>query len=53
MLERDPVAGDLLKKHKIEMPDPNLEVDEARAILEFLRNNDIQQLGEKDKAANR
>ncbi len=53
MLERDPVAAELLKKHKIEMPDPNLEVDEARAVLEFLRNNDLQQVGEKDQAVSK
>ncbi|MEM9329304.1 MAG: cytochrome c [Bacteroidota bacterium] len=53
MLQNDPTAADLLKKHKIQMPDPNLKVDEARAVLEFLRNNDLQQLGEKDLAATR
>ncbi len=51
MLERDPVAAELLKKHKIEMPDPNLDVEQARAVLEFLRNNDVEQIGEKDQGA--
>lgn len=53
MLKKDPVAADLLRKHKKVMPDPELSVIEARAMLEFLRSNDLQQLGEKDQAANK
>ncbi len=49
MLKHDPVAADLLRKHKRVMPDPELSVSETRAVLEFLRNNDMEQLGEKDK----
>jgi len=53
MLKQDPVAAELLQKHKKVMPDPNISVDQARGILEFLRNNDMQQVGVKDQAANR
>jgi mono/diheme cytochrome c family protein len=52
MLKQDPVAADLLRRHKKVMPDPELSVDQTRAVLEFLRNNDLEQIGEKDKAAN-
>lgn len=48
MLKQDPVAADLLRKHKKVMPDPNLKVSEARAVLEFLRKNDLEQVGEND-----
>ena len=51
MLKRDPVAADLLRKHKRVMPDPMLDVVETRAILEFLRKNDEEQTGEKDQGA--
>lgn len=53
MLKQDPVAADLLRRHKKEMPDPNLTVIETRSILEFLRNNDLEQMGEKDLAASK
>jgi mono/diheme cytochrome c family protein len=51
MLKRDPVAADLLRKHRRVMPDPELSVADTRAVLEFLRNNDMEQLGEKDRGA--
>jgi mono/diheme cytochrome c family protein len=51
MLKQDPVAADLLRRHKKVMPDPELSVDQARAMLEFLRNNDLEQVGQKDLAA--
>jgi mono/diheme cytochrome c family protein len=51
MLQQDPVAVELLREHKRVMPDPNLGVDQARAVLEFLRKNDLEQLGTKDQAA--
>jgi mono/diheme cytochrome c family protein len=51
MLKQDPVAADLLQRHKKVMPDPDLSVAETRSVLEFLRNNDLQQTGEKDLAA--
>jgi mono/diheme cytochrome c family protein len=51
MLKRDPVAADLLKRHKRVMPDPELSVSQTRAVLEFLRKNDLEQTGEKDKGA--
>ena len=50
MLKQDPVAGDLLQRHKTVMPDPNLSVAETRSVLEFLRNNDLHQTGKKDLA---
>ncbi len=51
MLKQDPVAVELLLRHQKVMPDPELGVAEARAVVEFLRSNDLQQLGEKDQAA--
>lgn len=53
MLENDPTAKELLEEHKIEMPDQELTVDQARTVLEFLRRNDLEQVGEKDRAAGR
>jgi len=49
MVVRDSTARALLKKHKIKMPDPDLDVEEARAVLEFLRDNDVKHVGEKDQ----
>lgn len=51
MLKQDPVAVDLLRKHRKVMPDPELSVDQTRSVLEFLRNNDLEQVGQKDEAA--
>ena len=53
MLKHDPVAADLLRKHKRVMPDPMLSVTDTRAVLEFLRKNDLEQTGDKDKGASK
>lgn len=53
MLKQDPVAADLLRKHKRVMPDPMLSVTDTRAVLEFLRKNDMDQTGDKDKGASK
>ena len=53
MLKQDPVAADLLRKHREVMPDPELTVEQTRAVLEFLRNNDLEQVGQKDEAVGR
>jgi len=51
MLENDPTAKRLLEEHKIKMPEQELTVDQARGVLEFLRQNDLEQVGTKDEAA--
>ena len=35
----------------VQQDEADLDVDEARAVLEFLRNNDLQQTGAKDQAS--
>lgn len=51
MLSADSTARALLKRHRKIMPDPNLSVEEARAMLEFFRYNDEEQVGKRDQAA--
>ena len=40
MLEKDPQAQKLLEECLVRMPNQNLTKDEARTVLEFMRNND-------------
>lgn len=40
MLNSDPEAQKLLEEHLVRMPNQNLTKDEARQVLEFMRNND-------------
>lgn len=40
MLETDPEAQKLLEQCLVRMPNQNVSKDEARSILEFMRNND-------------
>ena len=40
MLEKDPEAQKLLEQCLVRMPNQNISKDEARSILEFMRNND-------------
>ena len=40
MLEKDPEAQKLLEQCLVRMPNQNLSKDEARQLLEFMRNND-------------
>ena len=50
MVEHDSVAHKLLDENDVRMPDQNLSVDKARAILEFMRANDLKTVGTKDEA---
>jgi cytochrome c5 len=40
MLEKDPQAQKLLEECLVRMPNQNLNIDEARKVLEFQRSND-------------
>ena len=40
MLETDPEAQKLLEQCLVRMPNQNLDKDQARQVLEFMRNND-------------
>jgi hypothetical protein len=40
MLEKDPVAQQLLEQCLVRMPNQNISRDESRQILEFMRSND-------------
>jgi len=40
MLETDPEAQKLLEQCMVRMPNQNLSKEDARAVLEFMRNND-------------
>jgi hypothetical protein len=40
MLEKDPEAQKLLEQCLVRMPNQNISKDEARQILEFMRQND-------------
>lgn len=50
MLEEDPVAQKLLEECLTRMPNQGVSIGDARAILEFMRHNDMEKVGEKDKA---
>lgn len=43
MLEKDPVARELLKECLVKMPNQNLSYDDARDVLEFMYANDQEQ----------
>jgi hypothetical protein len=49
MVEHDSVAHQLLDENDVKMPDQNLGVDKARAVLEFMRANDLKTVGSKDQ----
>lgn len=51
MLEEDPVARKLLEECLTRMPNQGVSVGDARDILEYMRKNDLEKVGEKDKAA--
>nr|MBS0038270.1 cytochrome c [Saprospiraceae bacterium] len=51
MLDEDPEAQKLLEECLVRMPNQNISEDEARDILEFLRNNDEENAGKRDGAA--
>jgi mono/diheme cytochrome c family protein len=48
MVDQDSAAHQLRSEHDLTMPEQNLAVDKARAVLEFLRNNDLEKTGTKD-----
>jgi len=52
MLEEDPVAQKLLEECLTRMPNQSVSIGDARAILEFMRKNDVEKVGEKDGAVN-
>ena len=47
MLEKDPVAQELLKECLVRMPNQNLSESDARDVLEFLFYNDGKPVAEK------
>ncbi|WP_162416019.1 c-type cytochrome [Cyclobacterium roseum] len=50
MLAQDPVAQKLLEECMTRMPNQNIKPDDARKLLEFFRQNDMETLGQKDQA---
>ena len=40
MLAKDPEAQKLLEEHLVPMPNQNISADEARQLLEYMREND-------------
>ncbi len=51
MLEEDEEARKLLDECMTHMPNQKIPIDEARGILEYMRQNDVNMVGVKDKAA--
>ena len=49
MLEQDPEAQKLLEECLTRMPNQGVSTGDARAILEFMRKNDLETVGEKDQ----
>ncbi len=47
MLEKDPIAQDLLKQCLVRMPNQNLSEQDARDVLEFMFFNDGKPVAEK------
>ncbi len=52
MLAEDPQAQKLLEECLTRMPNQGVSIGDARALLEYMRNNDEETVGEKDQAAN-
>ncbi len=50
MLEEDPEAQKLLEECLTRMPNQGVSIGDARALLEFMRKNDVEQVGTKDEA---
>lgn len=48
MLDEDPEAQALLEECLVRMPNQNISLEQARDILEFLRNNDEENAGKRD-----
>ena len=51
MLEEDPEAQKLLEECLTRMPNQNVSVGDARNLLEYMRQNDMEKVGQKDQAA--
>ena len=51
MLAKDPEAQKLLEECLTRMPNQGVSIGDARDILEFMRENDLEQVGSKDEAA--
>ncbi len=52
MLAKDPQAQALLEECLTRMPNQGVSIGDARDILEFMRQNDLDQVGSKDQAIN-
>ena len=50
MLAEDPTAQKLLEECLTRMPNQGVSTGDARAILEFMRKNDMEKVGKKDQA---
>jgi len=50
MLAEDPEAQKLLEECLTRMPNQGVSIGDARAILEFMRKNDLEKTGKKDGA---
>lgn len=51
MLAEDPEAQRLLEECLTRMPNQNVSIGDARDILEFMRQNDLDKVNSKDEAA--
>jgi len=50
MLDEDPEAQKLLEECLTRMPNQGVSIGDARDILEFMRQNDVEKVGSKDGA---
>lgn len=50
MLAEDPTAQAMLEECLTRMPNQGVSIGDARDLLEYMRQNDLDQAGEKDKA---
>jgi len=50
MLDKDPEARKMLEECLTRMPNQSVSIGDARALLEFMRKNDLEQVGSKDEA---
>jgi mono/diheme cytochrome c family protein len=51
MLAEDPAAQKLLEECLTRMPNQGVSTGDARSLLEYMRKNDMEQVGKKDEAA--
>jgi hypothetical protein len=50
MLDKDPEAQKMLEECLMRMPNQSVSIGDARSLLEFMRKNDMDQVGSKDEA---